>query len=93
MQFTIIHFLVSNVGAEQFDRTVKVFPKPAHGRINISIPQTDLPASLSLVNSTGQTIFSTVINDTDQFNEGLYVMEIFSREMIRRKVVVKTSLR
>jgi hypothetical protein len=90
-------FLVTSVDEQRFDQYVIVYPNPAYERINITLPQSGLPTRISLITSQGKTIFSSTVNDddfyipTDKLSEGIYVLEIFSKKIIRKKVVIKST--
>ncbi|HIP36149.1 MAG TPA: T9SS type A sorting domain-containing protein [Crocinitomix sp.] len=73
--------------------TVSIFPNPATDIVNIS---TENATSISIINSIGQTIYATNINETthsidvSNFANGIYFVEIRNEtEKITKKLVIK----
>lgn len=64
------------------DVSIKVFPNPANGILNISLEE-EIEGEVFLINSIGQVVYSQRLRgedlsliDTDQFSKGIYFVKI-----------------
>jgi photosystem II stability/assembly factor-like uncharacterized protein len=70
---------------------IKIFPNPAMGQIHLTLPSTEEPATLSVINSMGQVVSIKQLETEDQssltlesLSPGLYIIELKTGKSIWR---------
>jgi hypothetical protein len=88
-------FLVTGEEETNFTQFGEIYPNPANDKININLPPSSLPARVTLINTLGQTVYSSEITkpssviDAGSMQSGLYIIDITSSRSIRRKIVIE----
>ncbi len=82
--------------ADNFNENNLIFyPNPVRGVLNINFPTQLIFGNLTLINSIGQTVYSSVINsnifsiDVNQFARGLYYLKVSSvkRQFVKKVII------
>ena len=88
-------FVVTEEEEYNFAQRGEFYPNPANDKINIQLPSSSLPAKVTLTNALGQTVYTAQLTKlhsiiyTDKLGEGLYILDISSKRVIRKKIVIE----
>jgi len=90
---TSIHVIVSNIGINDHD-SLQIYPNPVKNELNIRLNNISEQIEITIINSVGQTVYKTSIQDngiinTEFLNRGVYFIKIKSSEKILYKKMTK----